>query len=397
LFHAAGYNVPQNYIVYFHPKILRLGDNVTFTDNLGRKRLMEQQDLEQMLLRVSIRPDGRVRAIASKYLVENPDNLLGPFKYQETRSDDSNDIIPHQHRRELRGLRVMAAWLNHFDTKASNTLDVFTEEGYVKHFLIDFGSTLGSNGDELMPPEVGFENSFDVTQIFLNIFTLGLWVKAWERPYKIPYPSIGHFTSKNFHPKKYKFIIMNPAFDHMTDQDAYWGAKLVMCFTDEQIIAAVAEGQYSDPASASYLARTLIERRDIIGRYWFRSVVPLDRFRLLNSPEGAQMLAFVDLAVDTGIEKKEDLQYRYSLIDGEGNIIQKNTTIQGPLVIPLPSIKLSVQSESSRRKILRNNIWTIRIQKKHRQSSEWSDNINIYLMKDNYSQLFSLYGLKRDD
>ncbi|NIW47138.1 MAG: hypothetical protein GWN30_21030, partial [Gammaproteobacteria bacterium] len=57
------------------------------------------------------------------------------------RDDDLNDVIPHQHRRELRGLRVVAAWLNHFDTKANNTLDVYVEDGYVRHYLIDFGST----------------------------------------------------------------------------------------------------------------------------------------------------------------------------------------------------------------------------------------------------------------
>ena len=55
--------------------------------------------------------------------------------------------IPHRQRRELRGLRLFAAWLNHFDTKQRNSLDIYSGEegaGHVVHYLIDFASTLGA-------------------------------------------------------------------------------------------------------------------------------------------------------------------------------------------------------------------------------------------------------------
>ncbi len=47
---------------------------------------------------------------------------------QGTRSDDPNDLVPHEHRRELRALRVFGAWTNLVDWKAGNTLDTLVEE-----------------------------------------------------------------------------------------------------------------------------------------------------------------------------------------------------------------------------------------------------------------------------
>ncbi len=385
LFYALGYNVPENYIVYFDPGILKLGEEVGFTDEKGRKRFMNREDLDAILERIERRPDGRIRAVASKYL---PGELKGPFEYKGTRKDDPNDIIPHQHRRELRGLQVIAAWLNHFDTKANNSLDVYVEEGYMKHYLIDFGSTLGSQGDEPMPPEVGHENYLDPHEILKNIVTLGLYVRPWERVEPIRYPSVGYFRSDIFHPRKYKPISPNPAFENMTHQDGYWGAKQVMFFTDEQLKAAIAQGQYSDPEAAQLLLQILIERRDIVGRYWFGRMNPLDKFELQQASSGMQELHFVDLGVESGLESADESEYRYDL-RREGTIVLESEPFKDS------SISLSEMDVGSYSGTApTEGLWELRIHTKRGPDGKWMNPVKVYLRSDEAFRTFTLVGVR---
>ena len=97
---------------------------------------------------------------------------------------------------------------------------------YVKHYLIDFGSTLGSAAKYPMPPNKGHENAIDPHELFKNIVTLGLYVHPYEKLEKYKYSSIGLYESSIFHPQNFKPHLPNPAFENMTNLDGYWGAKM---------------------------------------------------------------------------------------------------------------------------------------------------------------------------
>jgi len=301
-----------------------MGEKVKFTDKKGKQRFMNRKDMEEILGRIHYLPDGRIRALASKYLEGEP---LGPFRYERTRRDDPNDIVPHQHRRELRGLRLLCAWLNHFDTKAGNSFDGYvTENGtrYVRHYLMDFGSTLGSAAYGPVLPFIGQESVVDFRQILLNTLSLGLYRYPFERTgnQEVRYPSIGYYTSDAFHSHTYKSHMPNPAFLNMTNRDAFWAAKIIMSFTDSQLKAAVDQGKYSDPGTAAYLVKTIKERRDITGRYWFRNMNSLDRFEIQKTSGTKQGLRFEDLAVIYGFESAGESKYRYRFKNnGNGDII----------------------------------------------------------------------------
>ena len=102
-------------------------------------------------------PDGSFRVTASLAI---PGKDLGPFRYEGTRSDDPNDLIPHEDRRDLRGLFVFCAWLNHTDAKAANSFNALVQEdgvSFVRHYLIDFGSAFGSDGDAAKDARFGNE------------------------------------------------------------------------------------------------------------------------------------------------------------------------------------------------------------------------------------------------
>ena len=117
----------------------------------GRNVPLTGRVLNEMLKSQPKQADGTYRAMASRYIAGQ---LAGPFRYQGMRTDDPNDTVSHEDRRELRGLGVFAAWLDHHDTKAVNSMDsLVNEQGlrYLKHYLLDFGDILGSDRG---PPEI---------------------------------------------------------------------------------------------------------------------------------------------------------------------------------------------------------------------------------------------------
>ena len=298
-FYAFGYHVPEYYIVYFRPDQLELGPGATITDTLGRRRRMDGRDIQEVLNRVGRTDDGRYRASASKILAGEP---VGKFRYYGTRPDDPNDVFPHEHRRELRGLWMFSAWLNHDDSRSINTLDMLVkEEGrqFIRHHLLDFGSTLGSGSVREQKPRAGNEYLWEPGIAFTRLFTFGFWDRPWILINYPEYPSIGKFEADRFRPENWKPEYPHPAFRNCLPEDGYWAAKIVMAFTAEDIRAIVKTGQISDPAAENYLIQCLIKRRDKIGRYWMNRVNPVDHFQI--DPEGR--LHFEDLAVRHGFAK----------------------------------------------------------------------------------------------
>lgn len=377
--YASGYNTPENYLSALHPDQLEIAEGVTVKNRWGRDVPMTFEWVERLLERIHPNPDGTYRMVASKRLPGEP---IGPFRFNGTRSDDPNDHIPHHHRRELRGYKVIAAWLNSSDSKANNTLDMFIREegerGFVKHYLLDFGTSLGSGGTGAATSARGQRGAFDLGHMLLRIFTLGLYVEPWEKEPRQISPSIGYFSARHFDPDDYAFIIPNPAFQKATELDEFWAAKIVMSFSDEQIRAVVETAQYENPEDEEYMINTLIARRDIIGRYWYEKVNPLDHFRFDSGTNEHASLMFDDLAVDAGFEDAGDTRYRVQL-RYRGEKIADARVVAAPRLTLDEAMQSAMSARLAQRKQVHewDCIFTVRIKTSRRQD-DWGKFVDVH-------------------
>jgi hypothetical protein len=318
--YAIGYNTPRNEAVDLKLSDLRVSGNAKIKMSGEGSREMTSHDVEEMVRRIPHYENGTFRIMASRAI---EGESIGPFLYAGTRPDDPNDLVPHQDRRDLRGLRVFAAWLNNTDAKASNSLDVVVTAGGVRsirHYLLDFGSALGSDGDAPKDPRLGHEYMLSTPGATIKqILGLGLVPESWERAHFPRLPAVGNFESELFDPETWKPDYPNPAFiNHLPDDD-YWAAKQVMAFTGDDIRAIVETARYSDNRSAEYMISTLAARRDKIGRAYFTKVLPLDHFRVEH-----EQLIFDDLAVQYGFHVPRSYAVRWSSFD---NLQQKHVPI----------------------------------------------------------------------
>ena len=296
-FYALGFNVPENYIAAIRREDLEVAPEARIRDEHGRRRPMTLADVDGVLSRVARRPDGAYRILASKGISGKD---MGPFLYYGTRSDDPNDIHPHEHRRELRALRVSAAWLNHDDSRAINTRDFLQEAGgrqILRHYLIDFGSTLGSGSTQAQGIRAGNEYIWEARPTFITMLTFGFYVRPWIKVQYPDLPAIGRFEANYFQPERWKPEYPNPAFVNARPDDLYWGARHVVAMTNDAILAVVRTAEYTDPEATSYLTQTLITRRDKIGQLWMNMVLPIEDFAL--SPTGT--FTFSNIAVDSKV------------------------------------------------------------------------------------------------
>jgi len=266
LFWAAGYNVPDNAIVNFTREDLVIGEKATYTDMVGKKKEITWEVIDGILKRVPRASDSTYRAVASRFVKGKP---LGEWEFTGRRGDDPDDLIPHQNRREIRGLYTVAAWLNHTDGSARNTLDMWVTDGgrsFVRHYLLDFSGCLGSASIDRQTYANGLEHLVDYGTTAYHTVTLGLIPFEWEHTRDPHLTAVGFFESSVFHPRNWKPFLGNPAWDDRTDRDMRWGARIVSGFTDEHIREAVKLGKYSNPGAEDYIVKTLIERRDKVVR-----------------------------------------------------------------------------------------------------------------------------------
>jgi len=302
---------------------------------------MRLSDINSLLKEVEGDSDGTYRVIASLSI---PGKMVGRIRFYGTRPDDPNALIPHENHRELRGYGVFAAWFNHVDAKSINTIDtLIVENGHkiVQHYLLDFGSTLGSAGVAPRDYWEGHEYLLEPgSQIGKGIAAFGFYILPWRTDPFYESRTIGRLPLNNteWDPEKWRPRVANPAFIRSRLDDKFWAARKAMAITDEMIGAAVAEGKFGDPAAAKVLARMLIDRRNSIGRRYLPAINPIVDPTL----DASGVMAFGNAAVEAKLAAApESYKATWSTFDNVtgnttpiGETTSKEQRMQAPTGLP---------------------------------------------------------------
>ena len=279
---AAGYNVPENSILEFERAQLQVDAFTKLEFAPGHERALSRQTFDAALELAARTPDdARLRAIASRYLEGKP---IGGYPIEGVRADDPNDRVPHQDRRDVRGLRLFYAWLGQTNVEEPNTLDMWvehpagTQRGTVTHYVLDFGKALGTWGVEGHEHD-GYAPHFDWGYAFLSLVGLGLWPWPWEGLDPPRFRGVGRFQAAGFSPEH--FSVANPYTPFLWSDrfDDYWAAKIIARFKPEHIEAAIEQAHYSDPDARVYLRNTLLARQRAVVALGIRPGQPARCFR----------------------------------------------------------------------------------------------------------------------
>jgi hypothetical protein len=310
---AIGYHVPENHAGYITRDQVVLAADATIKEANGKKRAMTAEDLDATFARGWRRDDGTYRILASRLLPGEP---IGGAPMEGVRADDPNDTIPHERRRELRGLQVFAAWLQHTDFKEMGTFDVWRDDPIdpdrhvVFHYLVDFGNTLGMYASHRLD-DGHTEKALDVDHL-RSLFSFGLWKRPWEGTPDPGIPGLAPFDVEHFDPEGFTPFAPYVPFLEMDATDAFWAVELLLGLDEARIRAALEAARWEDPRAVEYLTEVLVGRQRKSARHWLSKVSPLTDFAVRGDD-----LCFVDLVEAHDLEDG-DPTYRAEAFDWNG-------------------------------------------------------------------------------
>jgi hypothetical protein len=337
MYHAAGYHVPCIRVVSFTEDMLVLDDEATVEfENSGTEQQMTQEHIDLVLESAARAPHGRYRAVLSRFIDGRP---IGPATFEGTRDGDPNDVVPHEHRRELRGMYVMNAWVNHWDARDQNTLSAWIERpngGYVRHYLIDFDESLGMlEGNDRRARRFGHSQWLDTQHIAEDALTLGFVVRPWDSGNDRPHPVLGHYEVEGFDPTAWRPDYWNGAFDRRTEHDEAWMARIIARFTREHLRALARLGNYTDPEVERELVRILAGRQQRILERWLTRLSPLTDPVIQDG-----QVCVTDLAVSSNLRWPQDRVYVANVYTGDPLRLADDLPIRrdgARLCVPVPN------------------------------------------------------------
>src|SRR5688572_22214589 len=238
------------------------------------------------------------------------------------------------------GVQTCALPIYHVDAKGINSLaTLITENGrsFIRNYLLDFGSALGSAA---VGPREGWEGYEALVEqpgeIGKRVLSFGFKVPVWRTQDYFESPAIGRLPRDHskWDPEAWWPHITNAAFRHMRPDDTFWAATKLAAISDDMIRAAVAEGKFGDPASEEFLTKAISDRRLRILQTFLTKVNPIVDPTL----DGSGRLSFRNAAVEAAVADRAPgyraLWYTFDNDANKATLIATTEETQGPMVMP---------------------------------------------------------------
>jgi hypothetical protein len=337
VYFAAGYYTTCEQVVYFRPSVLRLVPGLRWQHNFGDDEAFDQKALDSVLAHSS-RRGGLVRMVASAWLKGYP---LGGFRYEGTRGDDPNDVVPHEDRRELRGKRLLDAWLDRIDDRRGNTLDMWIADrsgepdaspGHVIHNNLDTSEALGPIWPwESVSRRLGFSYVVDWSDMAADFLSLGARERPWDTVQRRPGKSMfAYFNVEDFVPDQWKNEYAIAAFSRMTERDGAWMARILARFTPDVVRTLADAAHFTDPENTNYLEAVLEGRLGKILERYLTRLSPITEVAV----EGADRVCGIDLAEWRGLRPATDFRYRSWRVEGPRLAVERRSGARVCITLP---------------------------------------------------------------
>jgi hypothetical protein len=339
VYYATGYNATCEQALFVRPSIFRLKPGLRAAHgNFGDEYDFDQKAVDDLFAK-SNKHGGLLRISASAWV---PGYVTQQFRYEGTRGDDPNDVVPHQNRRELRASRLISAWLDHFDAREGNSLDTWVTDvqggppdaspGHLVHIMMGTSAALGSSWDwDPITRRLGYSYVVDWGDMATDFATLGAATRVWETTQRAPgHEMFGYFNVQAFDPEQWKNEYPNAAFSRMTERDAAWMARILARFTPEMVRALAEMAKLADPVNTDYLESVLKGRLSKILERYLTRISPIAGVRV----EGRSALCGLDLAEWRGLRDPAAFRYSARRLGGTWLAVERRAGAQVCVTLP---------------------------------------------------------------
>ena len=241
-------------------------------------------------------------------------------------TDDPNDVVPHEDRRELRGVRLLAAWLDRFDARAGNTLDTWVADPPGDRDVVarprrplpprhERVPRIGVGAGTRSRVASGYSYVVDWGDLAGDFVSLGARQRPWETAQATPKGADSSATStcEDFVPDDWKNEYPERRLQpHDRARRRVDGAHPRALHAGDGRTLWPGWRSFTDPGNTAYLERVLEGRLERILERYLTRLSPIADVRL----EGTDRLCGVDLAEWRGLRPADRFRYVARRVNG---------------------------------------------------------------------------------